>query len=54
MFILLLLVACSFETEAYEIDENKGPLQLRLKLDKSPITEINLQVYDLSNTANGE
>ena len=54
MFILLWLVACSFEKEAYEIDENDGPLQLKLKLNKSPTTEINLQVYDLSNTANGE
>ena len=52
--ILLWLVACSFERETYEIDENKGPLKLVLKLDKPATNEFNLQVYDLSNTANGQ
>ena len=52
--ILLWLVACSFEKEAYEIDENKGPLKLKLNLNKPATTEFNLHVYDLSNTANGE
>ena len=51
---LLWLVACSFERETYEIDENDGPLKLRLRLDKSPPKEFNLQVHDLNNTANGE
>ena len=48
------LVACYFERETYEIDENDGPLKLKLRLDKSPPKEFNLQVHDLKNTANGE
>ena len=54
MHIFTWLVACYFERETYEIHRNKGPLQLRLRLDKPATTEFNLQVYDLNDTANGE
>ena len=54
ILLLLWLVAVFFVKPTYEIDENKGPVKLRLRLDKSTVTEFKLQVYDVSNTANGE
>ena len=51
---ILWLVACEFDSTAYKVDANDGQLQIKLKLDKPATSEFNMQVYDVSNTANGE
>ena len=52
--LLLLLVGCSFEKDEYIIDEDRGLLQVKLKLDKSIVNEFTLQVYNEDDTAIGE
>ena len=36
----------------YEINENYGPLEVKLKLDKPPPKDYNMQICDISHTAN--
>ena len=53
LLLLLQLVAVTFEKNAYYIDKGEE-LKLKLRLDKTPGQEFNLQVFSVDNTATSE
>ena len=48
MFIIALyyVVNCSFSARTYSINENRGPLKVRLNLDKPAPQDFNVTIFD--------
>lgn len=54
VFFYLTATTVSFKQQAYNVDENNGPVQPVLVLSNPSATAFTVQIKDSSNTATGE